>query len=738
MATAALPQIETKFSFKGLQEAGKQLSQLRERAAAQFKAIGDSFERRTKPLRNDWARIGKAAQTSFKTIQSGSRGAIKSVQALQKASQAAGKAAASIGRVGARGGAAVAGVVGISAGLAGSTGAYIQQSQKFAKSAGTSVENFQRLSYAARQFGAETDDLQGGLNNLTDKIAEAARGEGAGAEWFATLGISATDANGRLRDTSGVLLDLIDKTKGLNSVARANAFNELLGGDSEKLANLLNANTAQIAALGREAGRLGIVSSPAQIRMAERYNRSWVRLKEAVRGVSIEVGTRLFPTFTRLFNDLARWLTKNRIQIGDWASKIGNSVISVINDVFRMFTGQDRYIQNRWLLGARDRIREFIGWTKTAWRFAKELFYTITGQDERVQEFPWLISLRDQVIATFNDIIARVQAVYQQVIALAGPVVASLVSTFNSISTAVAEPLAHLSAAITAFYELLSGQLISNPDFAYLEGWRDVVLHVADAAKQAFGIWIDAINALVDSLQGLFQWLDIDPLVVGMLFGIARLSGAFTALGLAISSVKGIWGAGKWLLAAMGLINGGGAAASAAGAAASAGGAIGVFNGLGASISKLATGFGVLAARLSVLATVAYGAWEAGKALGKLAYDVFQADDDQAAFDSQISMIRAQGDASLAARQARFPGLVAGSQVINTAAISDALSRNRVLSAAELAGSGDIIRTAPVAAPKTPVNLYLPGGESVGLEGSDASVKKLMAELQKLQRRSVR
>src|SRR5690606_24462498 len=138
-----------------------------------------------------------------------------------------------------------------------------------------------------------------------------------------------------------------------------------------------------------------------------------------IKGVVYEIGTRAFPTFTKLFNDLSRWLLHNRRQIADWATFVANKAIQTINDLDNIFRGQDHYVKQSWLLDARDRIRECGDWVRTAIRFSRELFYALTGRDEQVQEFLWLIELRDQVIATFNEIVARVQAMYQTIIAVA-------------------------------------------------------------------------------------------------------------------------------------------------------------------------------------------------------------------------------------------------------------------------------------------------------------------------------
>lgn len=81
---------------------------------------------------------------------------------------------------------------------------------KTSEKIGLPVEDLSALEHAAQQSGVEVGALETGLLRLNRSAADASRGLKEPADAFAALGVSVTDANGKLKST-GQLLDESDR-----------------------------------------------------------------------------------------------------------------------------------------------------------------------------------------------------------------------------------------------------------------------------------------------------------------------------------------------------------------------------------------------------------------------------------------------------------------------------------------------------------------------------------------------
>lgn len=141
---------------------------------------------------------------------------------------------------------------------------------KLSERTGVSVEKLSEFSYGAKLAGVATQEMATGLQKLAQNMAEAASNRGSqAAEVFRSLGISATDANGRLKDTSKVFEELSTKfagaADGANKVAIARA---LLGKTGDSLIPMMN----KLSETSAEARKLGLTVSDDFAKSAERFN----------------------------------------------------------------------------------------------------------------------------------------------------------------------------------------------------------------------------------------------------------------------------------------------------------------------------------------------------------------------------------------------------------------------------------------------------------------------------------
>ncbi len=157
---------------------------------------------------------------------------------------------------------------------------------------GIAVESLSRLQYAAGLEGVE--DLGASLAKLSKTIA-------TDAEMFQVLGIQVEDANGNLRTTEDVLLDLADLfAKSADGTRKAALAQELFGKSGAALIPFLNKGRDGIKELTAEADRLGVTISGNTAKAADDFNNNMFRLKEGVKGAVNQITEGLLPSLNRI------------------------------------------------------------------------------------------------------------------------------------------------------------------------------------------------------------------------------------------------------------------------------------------------------------------------------------------------------------------------------------------------------------------------------------------------------
>ena len=131
---------------------------------------------------------------------------------------------------------------------------------KMSQKIGISRESYQEWDFILSQSGASVDGLQTSIKTLSNAAAEASQGTAEYSDEFDRLGISVTDANGKLKDQEtlfgevfNALSDMEDETQRTATAAK------LLGRSATELAPALNAGSDSIEALKDRAHELGLV-----------------------------------------------------------------------------------------------------------------------------------------------------------------------------------------------------------------------------------------------------------------------------------------------------------------------------------------------------------------------------------------------------------------------------------------------------------------------------------------------
>ncbi|SFH23008.1 D-alanyl-D-alanine carboxypeptidase family protein [Ensifer sp. OV372] len=179
-----------------------------------------------------------------------------------------------------------------------------------ARRAGLGNKAFQELSYVVEQSRVPIDALVDGFKELHIRADEFyTDGTGAGADAFRRLGYSADELKRKLADPSALLVEILDRMRGLDTIAQKRLFEDIFGGEGgEQFVQLLNQGADGIRRTIKEANDLGRVLDDDVIQRADEIDRKFSK-------ISGTVGTALKKAVVDVVGAMDDWLDRmNRLE----------------------------------------------------------------------------------------------------------------------------------------------------------------------------------------------------------------------------------------------------------------------------------------------------------------------------------------------------------------------------------------------------------------------------------------
>ncbi|SDU26622.1 phage tail tape measure C-terminal domain-containing protein [Desulfobacula phenolica] len=211
--------------------------------------------------------------------------------------------------------------------------------EKNAKIAGLSTTAYQELAFAAGQHSITQDALTDGMKELnlrTDEYVQT--GAGSAQESFERLGFSQEELNERLKDSPGLLKEIIRRMEDLDTAAQIRIADEIFGGTGgEQFVAMIDAGADALDGLTKEAHALGVVMDEDLIRQSIEAER---QMDQLVTVVSINFQTavaQLAPDIKQLTALTAAWVKQNKDLIAQKVPEyLGNIRDSVkkIKDIY--------------------------------------------------------------------------------------------------------------------------------------------------------------------------------------------------------------------------------------------------------------------------------------------------------------------------------------------------------------------------------------------------------------------
>jgi len=215
---------------------------------------------------------------------------------------------------------------------------------KLSKIAGVSRDTMQELSYAAKMNGLETEELALQMATLGEWMVEANTGNEDIQKTFKAMGISVTDASGKLKKSDQVLMEMSDTFAQMeDGPAKAAIAMQFFGDAGLQMIPMLSKGSKNIKNLGLEAHKLGLVMSDKSVNASKSFSSSLVRLMEIIKGIGTTLGTTLMPHLQALIATFQEWIGTNRElinqKIKEWVQAFGKKIPAIIAGIKSFFGG---------------------------------------------------------------------------------------------------------------------------------------------------------------------------------------------------------------------------------------------------------------------------------------------------------------------------------------------------------------------------------------------------------------
>jgi TP901 family phage tail tape measure protein len=181
---------------------------------------------------------------------------------------------------------------------------------------GISTEILSTLKLAADKSGTSIESVAQGMKFLASEMLATSTAGDKSKTVLGALGISATDADGKLRPMNDVLFDVAEKFKGMEDGAvKVKLAVALFGRAGMDMIPILNLGSNGLKENEEAARKLGIEWSGPSTKAAAAFDDAMKDLKAAGTGLSKTIGEALMP----IIKDLVEKVTAVVVKVREWA-----------------------------------------------------------------------------------------------------------------------------------------------------------------------------------------------------------------------------------------------------------------------------------------------------------------------------------------------------------------------------------------------------------------------------------
>lgn len=211
----------------------------------------------------------------------------------------------------------------------------IDEMGNLAKETKNTTEALQQWNYAAEQNNSSAEAVTASMRELTLRTGEYAKfGGGSAKEAFEKLGLSAKNADGSIKNSSDLMLDLADSIQGMAEGEQLSILDKM--GIDKSMLQTMRLTREELTALQEDANKWGLVSQEDADAVVA-YGGAMADLKFGLTAVQSTVAVGFAPMMTDLVKGFANVLKANKDWIVDGLKWLGNVIVSVSGFVSRMY-----------------------------------------------------------------------------------------------------------------------------------------------------------------------------------------------------------------------------------------------------------------------------------------------------------------------------------------------------------------------------------------------------------------
>lgn len=196
-----------------------------------------------------------------------------------------------------------------------------------ANQTGFTTADLQKMEYAADRIDVSMETITGASKKMKKSMVSSSKD--TVAAWNA-IGVSVTDSNGSLRDSTTVFYEAIEGlSKISNETERDTLAMQIFGKSADDLAGIIDDGGAAFKQYGKEAEDAGVILSQDTLDSLNKMNDAVDELKAQTTGTFAEVGAEVATILTPCLQDVAG-IIKNVLQ---WVRNLDQGQLKFIGTI---------------------------------------------------------------------------------------------------------------------------------------------------------------------------------------------------------------------------------------------------------------------------------------------------------------------------------------------------------------------------------------------------------------------
>lgn len=189
-----------------------------------------------------------------------------------------------------------------------------------AQQTGLSVEELQKMQYAADVVDVSVESMTGSLAKMIKQVS-------SGGKAFDKLGVAIKDENGNLRDSTEIWYDTLEALSKIENETERDALSmEIFGKSAMDLAGIVDDGGEALKELGQEAEDLGLIMSKDMVDDANEMQDAIDKMKGRVSQAFLKMGSSLATSLVPMMEKVLNAVTK----VVQWFSELDGDTQKLI------------------------------------------------------------------------------------------------------------------------------------------------------------------------------------------------------------------------------------------------------------------------------------------------------------------------------------------------------------------------------------------------------------------------